>query len=90
MDVDAILASLRDHPQDWRCNEFELVHEPSRIRLWVANGWRRIRVEDRPRVIGLVARACIWMAFRRWLAWETARRLGASKKLVTEEWGAWS
>lgn len=67
--VDALIYSLRNFPEDWKVDKYTLSHS-SGIEIWIANGWiflEQHNVSSTAIDFGfLIGRLRFWHAFKKW------------------------
>ncbi|MGF6409387.1 hypothetical protein OKW37_001057 [Paraburkholderia sp. MM5482-R2] len=66
-----IAASLRERPAQWQIDSeqrYTLDHEPSGLKLWIANGWAYCAIYAPEKLkLGLIGRTRVWLAAWTWL-----------------------
>ena len=78
--VDAIIKSLREHPEEWECDQYKLAHKSGQA-IWIlfgmllAGNYEQPFHSSIPMSFGLFGRVRLWLAFRKWREWAVERAL---------------
>ena len=80
-DWQIICESIYENPEEWESSGASFWHEPTRLSIWVANGFWFIAPKEGSLAFhaDLVAKWKILKAYKWWLTWNLERKLTQKK-----------
>lgn len=64
-EVKQLRKSIMENPKDWCVGEYRVVHAPTRISLWVANGFESLNFEQGGKTLNIFEKFHLWGTFKK-------------------------